>query len=137
LSDELKQLAKRLYDHCHTAALVERADVAIEGAWKPIANRCHESATTWAANNDGWVAVRGWLVFDYTALALLVPNLPRVVRFNAHSMVQDPDGKLWDITPPGGPVSQDYPFFRHPGTDEEFENLLARYQLVHVDHILD
>jgi hypothetical protein len=134
MADELNELAKRLYDHCHTAAFVDCADAAVVGAWEPVVNQCHANATTWASNNDGWVAVRGWLVFDFTNL---FPVMPRGVRFNAHSVVQDPHGKLWDITPPAGPVSRRYPFFRHPGTDEEFEDLLGRHRLVHVDYMLD
>jgi len=91
--------------------------------------QCHINADTWAAHNDGWVAVRGWVVFDMTKNPYLRP--PRI-HFAAHSVVRDLNGKLWDITPIL--ASQAYPFFPHPGTNEEFEDIIARYKLEAVDY---
>jgi len=132
---ELTTLARRLHDRCRAAAVVDYAEAAIEGAWQPDANQCHANTTTWASNNAGWTAVRGWVVFDFSKypVALFVPR--RLIRFMAHSVVRDPAGKLWDITP--ATTSQPYPFFQHPGTDEEFEDLITRRAITGVDHVLD
>lgn len=45
-------------------------------------------------------------------------------QFIAHSVVSDPLGQLIDITPLAGSAS-DYPFIRHPGTDQDFGRLMA------------
>jgi hypothetical protein len=125
------ELAKRLYPHYREATIVDYARVAIEAAWQPWAKECHANATTWAAHNSGWSAVRGWLVFDFSYL----PS--PFIRFLAHSVVQDPDGKLWDITPPALEASRQYPFFRHPGTADEFRDFVERHGLIQVDHFID
>jgi hypothetical protein len=125
------ELAKRLYPHYREATIVDYARVAIEAAWQPWAKECHANATTWAAHNSGWSAVRGWLVFDFSYL----PS--PFIRFPAHSVVQDPDGKLWDITPPALEASRQYPFFRHPGTADEFRDFVERHGLIQVDHFID
>lgn len=128
-SDSLDALAKRLYAAHPSAVPLGYAEAAIEGVWKPEPKKCHENASTWAANNQGWSAVRGWSVLDLTNAFLI---LKPVVHFVAHSAVRDPYGKLWDITP--ADILQPFPFFPHPGTDEDFQELVEVHKLATVDY---
>jgi hypothetical protein len=50
------------------------------------------------------------------------------LRFAAHCVVETEDGKLIEITPHG--ASRDYPFIRHIGTDQEFQQAVS---LVNID----
>lgn len=63
----------------------------------------------------GYSPVRGWLYFDFVDL------LPFVL-FNAHSVVRDPEGSLWDITP--AQASQPYPFLMAEESNEEYAALI-------------
>jgi hypothetical protein len=122
MPEELKKLAIRLYEHRHKAVIVERLKTEAVGQFRQ--HQCHQNADVWVRANEGWSVVRGWLVFDYTH-PLFFPEIPRpYFRFTAHSVVQDPAGKLWDVTPML--ASQPYPFFPHPGTAEEIEELVDR-----------
>ena len=53
-------------------------------------------------------------------------------RFVAHSVVRDPQGGLFDLTPSRAPVR--YPFLMHPYTGEEFVLMLSRRGLIHIEH---
>ncbi len=41
-----------------------------------------------------------------------------ICRFTAHSLVEDPTGRLFDPTP--SKASRRYPFLRHEGPEAEF-----------------
>jgi hypothetical protein len=131
--DELKRLAERLFERRHEASIVDRARAAFEGVLRSELKQCHANASTWAENNEGWHAVRGWVVFDFTNIRLF----PRpYVHFAPHSVVRDANGKLWDITP--NIMSYQYPFFPHPGTDAEFVEIVERHKLDDgVDYFVD
>lgn len=64
--------------------------------------------------------VYGWLVFDFDRDSW---GMLPVCRFSAHTVIEDPAGRLFDITP--SKASQRYPFLRHEGSDEEFEAIVA------------
>ena len=49
--------------------------------------------------------------------------------FLAHSVVEDGEGKLADITPAPG-ASQRYPFIRHCGDVREYDRLIAESDVV-------
>jgi hypothetical protein len=126
---QLKTLADRLYSARHAAVPVDFAEAEIEGAWRPELNKCHEDATIWAAHNDGWEAVRGWIVFDLSdSFLAMQPE----IHFVAHSVVRDTAGKLWDITP--STISVDLRFLPHPGTDHEFTDIIEVHKLAFVDY---
>jgi hypothetical protein len=55
-------------------------------------------------------------------------------RFVAHSVVQDEQGRLLDLTPPS--AARTYPFLSDEMTEEEYLLMLSARQLVHVDHRL-
>jgi hypothetical protein len=76
--------------------------------------------------------VRGWVVFDQSNNPFA--SRPRF-HFAAHSVVATPEGKLIDITP--SDISNPYPFIRHPGRTEEFDQMRNRYQIMFIDHYLD
>ncbi len=61
------------------------------GDWRPQVAQCHENVDAWVKGNLGAVAVRGWVT--YASFGELGIGL------TAHSVVQDSDGRLFDITP--------------------------------------
>jgi len=67
------------------------------------------------------------VVFEvYTPLGLC--------RFIPHSVVEDEDGVLFDITP--SRASRRYPFLRDELTEEEYVLLITSRKLVNLDHNL-
>jgi hypothetical protein len=133
--DELKrQLAKRLYDLRHEGRIVEFAEAAIED-WQPKLKSCHENAAIWANSNKGWLVVHGWSIFEFSDPAeCRLLGIPRQFHFARHSVVMDPGGRLYDITP--SEASRQYPFIPHPTGNADFEEIAERYDLVFVDHFL-
>jgi hypothetical protein len=78
--------------------------------WLPLAHHCHANVKTWVHYSPNHKRVRGFVLFG---------PMFDVWRVMAHSLVEFDDGTLIDITPHG--ASQAYPFVRHLGSDEEFE----------------
>jgi hypothetical protein len=62
-----------------------------EGDWTPEVNKCHHNVKAWTDRNPHHVQVLGWLVV--TRLG------DDVIRFVAHSVVEDETGNKFDITP--------------------------------------
>jgi len=91
--------------------------------WKPSPRDCHRNSDRYAIENAGHQPVRGWLIFDDSDIGLY--------RFLAHSVVEGPDGKLFDLTPSRAPRP---PFVRHEGPEGEFEAIViaGRSWLIHV-----
>ena len=136
--DILTQLAKQLYDLRNTGRIIPFAHVRIgDGSapddWKPAPKFCHANVDTWVTRSPEYAIVRGWVVFDQSNNPFASAR-PRF-HFAAHSVIGTPDGKLLDITP--SDISPPYPFIRHPGTTEEFDQLRCRYQIMFIDHYLD
>jgi len=104
------EYSRRLMDRIQHAVIVPPARVSI-GTWEPAENDCHANVTTWCANAQGFEIVRGWLYFD------MADTLPFVL-FNAHSVVRNPEGQLWDITPQR--ATRPYPFLAAEETEEEY-----------------
>lgn len=128
MDGELRELGKALYERRQEAAVVP-FDERRGADWAPVENQCHYNVDRWVSEHPGTRAVRGWLVFDFEKTSM---GLVHVVRFTPHSVVEDEDGRLVDITPSG--ASRRYPFLRHTGSDEEFEQLVTSRMLVHLDH---
>jgi hypothetical protein len=55
-------------------------------------------------------------------------------RFIPHSVVEDEEGVLFDITP--SRASRRYPFLKDELTEEEYVLLITSRQLLHLDHKL-
>ncbi len=137
--DILTQLAKLLYDLRDTGCIIPFVPVGIgdgsaPGDWKPAPKFCHANVETWVMRSPEYAIVRGWVAFDQSNIPPGFPLRP-FFRFAAHSVISKPDGSLFDITP--ADISQPYPFIRHPGTIEEFDQLRNRYQIMFIDHYFD
>lgn len=76
----------------------------------PTAHLCHDNVREWVELHPEHKHVRGFLVANVDPDATLVV---------AHSVVEDTDGTLCDITP--SDAKYRYTFVRHPGTLAEFE----------------
>lgn len=127
---ELQALAASLYARRREAVVAPFTERSI-GDWKPSEGQCHRNVDWWVHHNPKSKAVRGWLFFDFNTTSL---GLYPFVRFTAHSLVEDEDGTLHDITP--SKASQRYPFIQHKGSEEEFISLVEEHQLVNLDLIL-
>jgi hypothetical protein len=134
--DLLTDLAKRLFDLRPTGIFVpfrevgfrDKSGVRAPDDWSPKPHACYANVDTWVRMCPDYRAIRGWVAFDQTMLR------PPKFHFAAHSVLQFPDGTLFDITPSG--VSIPYPFIRHPGTNEEFDALRQHHQIMFIDHYL-
>jgi DNA-directed RNA polymerase subunit RPC12/RpoP len=75
--------------------------------WVPIPNRCHQNAAAWVERFSSWEVVRGWLLIaEHDVLG---------TTFDAHSVVRDAGGVLWDVT-----QKVEHRFLVHPGENDEF-----------------
>ncbi len=120
---ELAQLCTHLYARREDGVVIPYVEKQGAG-WLPEHNWCHANVDRWIAENQGYKAVRGWLVF----------NLFFRMRFSAHSMVEEADGTLIDITPSN--ASRRYPFLRHEGDGDAFMRLVGGFRIQHLDYEL-
>ncbi len=88
--------------------LLERLAISMEG-WVPTAGNCHGNVDRFVLANPTYRYVRGYLVFDTGS------GNWRIV---AHSVLMDPNGTMFDVTPPWR--CERYPFVRHVGHDDDF-----------------
>ncbi|MGB8632836.1 MAG: hypothetical protein WCD69_26250, partial [Xanthobacteraceae bacterium] len=125
---DLKGLARSLYARRHEAVVVPYEP---QTTTSPASEHwCHKNVDRWVLEHPDHMPVRGWLVFDYSENELGRQLVSRQIgvpiphcRFNAHSVVETPDGRLFDLTP-APKASQRYPFLRHDEADGDFEALL-------------
>jgi len=105
-----QELRRRLDSRRREAVRVEQVGMAED---EPPAQpaKCHENVRAYVARHPNCKAVRGWLIGYHGTF----------LYFNAHSLVETEDGSLIDITPSQPPC----PFLRHPGSDEEFIEIIA------------
>jgi hypothetical protein len=85
-------------------------DVQFDDGSQPLRNKCHDNVDAWTTRNPQYRAVKGWAISGCV--------------LDAHSVVCDEHGILWDITFPDL-ASRGILFIRHHGTEEEF---MAREQ---------
>jgi len=85
------------------------------GDWQPRAQECHDNVARWVAGNPEHKHVFGFVLFDYRLLN-------GCIRISAHSVVEDENRTLCDITP--HEMSADYPFIRHIGSTDDFAVLV-------------
>ena len=103
-------MALRLSDADLGARLHARRDqaffVPLKMAEDAEYNLCHENAEAYAARHAGYQLVRGWLI----------ENCVGFTHFNAHSVVRDSLGQLFDPTP----MRQSCLFIPHEGDEDDF-----------------
>ena len=104
------EYSRQLISRLNQAVIVPPARASL-GQWHPAENDCHVNVTTWCMKTQGFEIVRGWLYFD-------MANLMPFVLFNAHSVIRNQKGELWDITPTK--ASNPYPFLVAEETEEEY-----------------
>lgn len=102
----MTSIAPILHEHRKDVIHVEFVDPCPDG-WHPIPNRCHENANTWNRRFPSWTVIRGWLLIFEDDVSGTI--------FDAHSVVCDPEGRLWDVT-----QNDMHRFLPHPGDDGEF-----------------
>ena len=111
---DIDAYAARLYERRSEGIITGVAQASI-GDWTPSGHDCHANVTDWCEHHPGHIPVRGWLYFNFD-------NLLPIVRFNAHSVIENEKGELFDITP--SKASQRYPFIRAEESEEEFAFLV-------------
>jgi hypothetical protein len=122
---DFKALGQQLFAMRHSAVVIPFAQRSLEN-WMPREKDCHANCTWWRENNPDCTAVRGWLYFDFGGLL-------NFVRFTAHSVIEQADGVLVDITP--SRASQHYPFIRHPGSEDDFSELIMVHGAMNLDYV--
>ncbi|HXR16026.1 MAG TPA: hypothetical protein VN777_07405 [Terriglobales bacterium] len=90
------------------AERVSFRQVSLEG-WQPQRNDCHENVDFLVQHNPRYKPVHGWAVSGCYVL-------------DAHSVVCDQQGTLWDITFPDL-AEYGILFIRHRGTEQEFSKV--------------
>jgi hypothetical protein len=116
VADRWRPVLLALLARRHQRVILRRADAKI-GQWRPRPHYCFENVDYWVRCSPQCKRVDGFVYFDYRRWGL------GFVRFVPHAVVEVEDGTLVDITPHG--ASDDYPFIRHVGTEEEFVALQA------------
>ncbi|WP_421988539.1 hypothetical protein [Roseococcus sp.] len=89
------------------------------GKEAPVPGYCHQNVDAWVQLNPGNHAVRGWAGNDGNS-------------HTAHSVVQDEEGHLFDITLKLGA----FQFVRHTGCESDFM-LLVENKNIHIYYPLD
>jgi hypothetical protein len=119
-----QRLVRRLWARRNTGAVVPYVEVSA-GDWKPVPRYCHANVRRWVELNEAHKAIRGWLFFEF--------SLEMCPQFVAHSVVEQPDGSLMDITP-ANVSSRIYPFIKHQGDPKEFDRLIEQSSLVALNY---
>jgi hypothetical protein len=61
-----------------------------------VPHECHNNTGRFVSENPGHKVVRGWMVFDHNKTT---EALWPFCNFAAHSVVESPGGRLFDVTP--------------------------------------
>lgn len=100
-------IAAHLATRICNAVLIHFVEPCPDG-WVPRKAHCHENAATWVCSNPSWSISRGWIHVSGDGHTGAI--------FDAHSVVRDPSGKLWDVT-----LGTAHSFIEFDGRDEEFD----------------
>ena len=90
--------------------------VRFDDGTEPQPNECHENAARWVEENPEWRVAPGWLVSGLSAYGCC---------FDAHSIVADRSGRLFEITLPSATPTA---FVSHRGSKAQFENILSCFK---------
>jgi hypothetical protein len=126
---DLTALVNSLYARRHEGVVVPFEPQTITSG-QPQEHDCHSNTDRYVRDHPDHKSVRGWMIFDYNKTT---QGWWPVCRFMAHSVVEAPDGRLFDITP--SQASQRYPFIRHSGPDSEFEAIVLAGH-IHLDFVI-
>jgi hypothetical protein len=127
---DLDNLARALYTRRHEALTIPfEGQTMSSGA--PQEHECHNNTDRWVLENPGHKSVRGWMVFDWHQTTA---GWWPICHFAAHSVVERPDGSLFDLTP--SKAEQRYPFLRHDGPEGEFEAIVLAGR-VRLEYVID
>lgn len=96
----------------------EVREVVFRSGQSPAPNDCHANAARWASETPGMTPVHGWLIQAQD---------PWRLHLVAHSLVQDRDGALIEITPLNGSTGG---FLRHEGAADAFFQRLPHCNVV-------
>jgi hypothetical protein len=114
-----RELGISLYRRIGEGILLPNVSVQI-GDWRPQPNMCYSNVDYWIEHHPHHKRILG---FAYFKMSLFSPP-----RFAAHCVVEIEDGRLIEITPHG--AMGNYPFIRHTGTFELFQEA---HWLVNID----
>lgn len=114
-SRKLAKYAQSLYARKHEGQFVPKQAIQLDD-WQPVQNQCHANVLILETYGKGYSAVHGWLYLDYM-------SNDNFVRFVAHSVVKNAEGKLLDVTPAFSGSAQ-YPFIAANLTNLEYESTL-------------
>jgi hypothetical protein len=112
-----QSIARSLYQRRQSSAVVPFEPGELQG-WRPDPAFCHDNVARFVQECPDHRRVRGWIVRDNSDIDLF--------WFYPHSVVEDPSGVLFDITPPRGTAS---PFLKHQGSDADFDALVTNLGL--------
>lgn len=121
-SVDIGDMCRSMYERMDEARVVPFTRREPVG-WTFKSGECYANVDGWVRDNSTSIAVRGWLVFDWPLLS--------IVRFTPHSVIEEADGRLIDITP--SQASRRYPFLRHDEGSEAFDKLVGGRLIVHLD----
>jgi hypothetical protein len=115
------QMARILHEHRKDVCHIEYVNPCPED-WMPASNRCHQNAAAWVERFPSWQVVPGWLlVTEHDVMGTM---------FDAHSVVRDTDGHLWDVT-----QNDVHRFLVHPGDHDEFAKQVEAGPWVRLSYI--
>jgi hypothetical protein len=94
-----------------------------EGGWIAQAGLCHDNVAMWRNLHPDCEAVPGWVVSSWTGH----------LRFTAHSVIREPDGRFVDITPlVTDPLRP--PFLPDTRSFDDFMEMITSTKLQHLDY---
>lgn len=114
-SRKLVKYAQALYARKHEYQFVPKDIIELDD-WKPLQNQCHSNVLILETYGKGYSAVHGWLYIDFDGAT-------DFVRFVAHSVLMNSEGKLIDVTPAFA-GSAHYPFISANINNVEYEAIL-------------
>lgn len=131
-SKELERCASILFSRLSERVVVSKLDIIVR-EWRPTENECHFNARYLTLLDPTYKPVHGWLYIEgLDALGF--------VRFASHSVVEDSDGILFDITPCNSDTTK-FGFIRSRLSSDLYDKLVDDLISVHgssncLDHLL-
>lgn len=116
----LRRIAESVLGRLGDQVRLKRKTARI-GDWEPKVHECHDNVKYWVERNPEHKHVFGFVLFDLRALN-------GCLRISAHSVVEDENGVLCDITPHD--ALEDHPFIRNTGSMDDF---IVLANAAHVD----
>jgi|SRR5688572_7195325 hypothetical protein len=119
----LADYAIAIFRRAHRGVLLPSQPGVLD-EWEAQEHECHRNTHEWCLRNSGHIRIPGWLYFNWDGLL-------DHVRFTSHSVVRTNTGELRDITPTK--ASRPYPFVPADETLEEYEAIVEKHRIKHLD----